>query len=87
MYNFDVVRVTSQTIRLFYYFIYYYVYRCTLGENIEKKSKSIFFSREEFKAEVLHDTVQRVTRFYSKKCIQSVASIFVRETFVVALNE
>lgn len=69
MYNFDVVRVTSQTIRLFYYFIYYYVYRCTLGENIEKKPKSIFFSREEFKAEKvisfttlykeLHDFIQR----------------------------
>lgn len=69
MYNFDVVRVTSQTIRLFYYFIYYYVYRCTLGENIEKRPKSIFFSREEFKAEKvisfatlcreLHDFIQR----------------------------
>lgn len=51
IYNFDVVHVTSPTIRLFYCFIYYYVNCCTLGGNIEKKPKSIFFSREEFKAE------------------------------------
>lgn len=68
MYNFDVVHVTSQTIRLFYYFIYYYVYRYTLGENIEKKPKSIFFSREEFKAEKIISCTTLYKELHDTKC-------------------